>query len=79
MRPVNMSLFEQTAKKEKPVSKQTILRIQGVGRSEKGAYVVIDGKVFAEGEMREDIKVIKIGDTHVDILYQGEQESLPIK
>lgn len=80
MKPVNMGLFEQPApRKEKLAPKQALLKVQGVGRSGKGAYVVIDGKVLGEGEARDGVKIVKIGDTSVDILYQGEPESLPIK
>lgn len=77
MMPVQMSLFRTDAPKVK-VEKRTSFQIQGVGRGPRGNYVVIDGQVYAEGDTKKDITVVKIGETKVDILVDGLQESLPI-
>lgn len=79
MTPANMSIFSEPVRPEKKQAKTGILQLQGVGRSSRGAYAVIDGNVIREGETKGEVKVVKIGETKVDILVNGEAESLPIK
>ena len=77
MLPVNMSLFEATA--PKVAAKRQPFKVQGFGKSEKGTYVIIGGNVFREGDSKGEIKVVKIGEAKVDILVNGEPDSLPMK
>ena len=77
MTPVQASLFmDQSSKKQ---AKRTSVRLQGVGHSEKGNYAIIEGKLIREGETKKGVTVVKVGDTKVDILVDGIEESIPIK
>ncbi len=78
MVPVDPSLFEAPVQK-KTQERRDPYQIQGVGRSEKGTFVVLDGKVMREGETKGDITIVKINKTKVDILINGAEESIPIR
>lgn len=77
MMPVDMSIFDPV--KIRSVSRRLPFKIQGVGHSDRGSYVIIGGKVYREGETKGEITVVKIGGTQVDILVNDSPESLPIK
>ena len=77
MLPVQISLFADETPKAHV--KRTSVRLQGVGHSEKGAYAIIEGKLIREGETKKGVTVVKVGDTKVDILIDGIEESIPIK
>lgn len=79
MVPQEMSIFQ--SKVQTPVKKveRAGFQVQGVGRGPRGAYVIIDGQAYAEGETRNNLTVVKINETSVDILSDGIPEALPIK
>ncbi len=78
MVPIDMSIFETTPKKS--ITKRSPFKVQGIGRgSEEGAFVIIGGKVYREGETKGEITVVKITGTEVDILVNGSPETLAVK
>ena len=77
MIPFDMSIFDTAPKKA--VVKRSPFKVQGMGRSDKEAYVIIGGKVYREGETKGEITVVKIGGTQVDILVNGSPETLLVK
>lgn len=79
MMPQEMSIFQKAKQAVVKKVENTMFQVQGVGRGPRGAYVIIDGQAYAEGETKKGITVVKIGETKVDILSDGISESLPIK
>ncbi len=79
MVPQEMSIFQKAKKEAVKRVEKSSFQVQGVGRGPRGAYVIIDGQAYAEGENKGGITVVKIGETSVDILSDGITETLPIK
>lgn len=77
MMPFDMSIFEITP--QKATIKRSPFKVQGLGRSDKAAYVIIGGKVYQEGETKGGVTVVKITGTAVDILVDGQPETLLVK
>ena len=76
MVPFDMTIFESAPQKK---ITRSPFKIQGLGRSEKTAYVIIGGKVYQEGETKGSVTVVKITGTAVDILVDGQPETLLVK
>ncbi len=77
MMPANSSIFEPV--KRQDAVKRSPFKVQGVGRGPRGIYVIIGGNVLREGETKDELTVVKIGKTKVDILLNGTPDSLPIE
>ncbi len=77
MFPADPALFSSAALTS--VSKRLPFKVQGTGRSDKGVYVIIGGNVYREGDTKGEITVVKIGEEKVDILINGEPDSLQIR
>lgn len=79
MIPQEMGIFQKAKQAAVKKVEKATFQVQGIGRGPRGAYVIIDGQAYAEGETKKGITVVKIGETKVDILSDGISESLPIK
>ena len=50
--------------------------LQGIGMGPQGAYAVISGQVYHEGEDKQGIKIAKIRKKEVDIVVNGVPNTL---
>ncbi|PIQ85475.1 MAG: hypothetical protein COV74_08270 [Candidatus Omnitrophica bacterium CG11_big_fil_rev_8_21_14_0_20_45_26] len=78
MVPTNAALFESGVNKQVQ-KRRNPYRISGIGRTGSESYVMLDGKVYREGETKGEITVVKIGNTTVDILINGIPETLRVE
>ncbi|HQO38413.1 MAG TPA: hypothetical protein PK107_06305, partial [Candidatus Omnitrophota bacterium] len=67
-------LVECRAEGDPPIS----IAIEGVMVDKKDAVALIDGHIFAVGDMVQGAKIIEITNTHVKVEYEGEAYSLPV-
>jgi len=79
MVPTNPHLFKSGALVERKKVIRNPFKVVGTGSSAKGHYVVMNGRVYTEGETKGDITVVKITQTHVDILINGIPETLSVE